>query len=131
VQKREPQIVILHDKRDNLLANESCENPNLIKKAVEDVDESWDNLRNTLAAKSAEFLHEETKQNFILDVSETELWIEEKAKIIDATKDYGESLAGVLALQRKLGTMQRDVDAIKQKKDMLKNDAEKIQGTFF
>ena len=51
----------------------------------------------------------EIVRKFQLDGSETELWIEEKAKVIDATRDYGDSLPGVIALQRKLATMERFV----------------------
>ena len=47
--------------------------------------------------------------------------IQMKAKIIDATRDYGDSLSGVLALQRKLGTMEREINAIKAKIDALRN----------
>lgn len=74
--------------------------------ALKDANESWSELRVLVDEKKEEFIHAEMIQKFLLDGSETEAWIEEKAEIIDQTRDYGDSLSGVMALQRKLGRFQ-------------------------
>lgn len=124
VQKRSSQLDSINEKASNL--NQCDAQAELINLTIADVNNSWSNLRAKLNNKRDEFIHGEAKQKFVLDVNETELWIEEKITIIDTTRDYGDTLSGVLALQRKLGTMQRDVHAIESKIEKLKNDAEKI-----
>ena len=80
--------------------------PAMLDVALKDANESWSELRVLVDEKKEEFIHAEMIQKFLLDGSETEAWIEEKAEIIDQTRDYGDSLSGVMALQRKLGRFQ-------------------------
>ena len=42
-------------------------------------------------------------------------WIHEKAKLIESTDELGNDLAGVMTLQRRLSTMERDLAAIQAK----------------
>lgn len=42
-------------------------------------------------------------------------WIHEKAKVIESTDELGNDLAGVMTLQRRLSTMERDLAAIQAK----------------
>ena len=51
-------------------------------------------------------------QNYHLECNETKSWIREKTKVIESTQDLGNDLAGVMALQRKLTGMERDLVAI-------------------
>ena len=82
--------------------------------ALKDANESWSELRVLVDEKKEEFIHAEMIQKFLLDGSETEAWIEEKAEIIDQTRDYGDSLSGVMALQRKLGRFQHRFPKIRK-----------------
>ena len=45
-------------------------------------------------------------------------WIHEKAKLIESTDELGNDLAGVMTLQRRLSTMERDLAAIQAKVSM-------------
>jgi len=42
-------------------------------------------------------------------------WITEKMKVVESTDELGNDLAGVMALQRRLAGMERDLDAIQAK----------------
>lgn len=42
-------------------------------------------------------------------------WITEKMKVVESTDELGNDLAGVMALQRRLAGMERDLDAIQNK----------------
>ena len=51
-------------------------------------------------------------QNYHLECNEIQTWMKEKTKVIESTQSLGNDLAGVMALQRKLTGMERDLEAI-------------------
>lgn len=51
-------------------------------------------------------------QNYHLECNESQTWMKEKTKVIESTQGLGNDLAGVMALQRKLTGMERDLEAI-------------------
>lgn len=51
-------------------------------------------------------------QNYHLECNEIQSWMREKTKVIESTESLGNDLAGVMALQRKLTGMERDLEAI-------------------
>lgn len=55
-------------------------------------------------------------QNYHLECNEIKSWMKEKTKVIESTQSLGNDLAGVMALQRKLTGMERDLEAIQVKK---------------
>uniref|UniRef100_A0A8C6LDA9 Spectrin beta chain n=1 Tax=Nothobranchius furzeri TaxID=105023 RepID=A0A8C6LDA9_NOTFU len=65
-------------------------------------------------------------QNYHLECNESQTWMKEKTKVIESTQSLGNDLAGVMALQRKLTGMERDLEAIQGKLDGLRNEAEKL-----
>ncbi|KAI5101393.1 spectrin beta chain, non-erythrocytic 1, partial [Silurus meridionalis] len=65
-------------------------------------------------------------QNYHLDCNETKSWIREKTKVIESTQDLGNDLTGVMALQRKLTGMERDLAAIEAKLGDLRGEAERL-----
>uniref|UniRef100_A0A8C5EP25 Spectrin beta chain n=1 Tax=Gouania willdenowi TaxID=441366 RepID=A0A8C5EP25_GOUWI len=65
-------------------------------------------------------------QNYHLECNEIKTWMKEKTKVIESTQSLGNDLAGVMALQRKLTGMERDLEAIQGKLDDLRNEAEKL-----
>ncbi|KAG8443698.1 hypothetical protein GDO86_009029 [Hymenochirus boettgeri] len=66
-------------------------------------------------------------QNYHLECNETKSWIREKTKVIESTQELGNDLAGVMALQRKLTGMERDLAAIEAKLSDLQKEAEKLE----
>ncbi|KAJ3589035.1 hypothetical protein NHX12_009883 [Muraenolepis orangiensis] len=65
-------------------------------------------------------------QNYHLECNEIQSWMKEKTKVIESTQSLGNDLAGVMALQRKLTGMERDLEAIQGKLDDLRTEAEKL-----
>ncbi|XP_064206241.1 spectrin beta chain, non-erythrocytic 1-like isoform X1 [Anguilla rostrata] len=65
-------------------------------------------------------------QNYHLECNEIQSWMKEKTKVIESTQSLGNDLAGVMALQRKLTGMERDLEAIQGKLDDLRKEAEKL-----
>ncbi len=55
-------------------------------------------------------------QNYNLECNEIKSWMKEKTKVIESTQSLGNDLAGVMALQRKLTGMERDLEAIQVKR---------------
>uniref|UniRef100_A0A8B9RDT4 Spectrin beta chain n=1 Tax=Astyanax mexicanus TaxID=7994 RepID=A0A8B9RDT4_ASTMX len=65
-------------------------------------------------------------QNYHLECNEIQSWMKEKTKVIESTQSLGNDLAGVMALQRKLTGMERDLEAI-QVHTHTQRDLEAIQ----
>ena len=65
-------------------------------------------------------------QNYHLDCNETKSWIKEKTKVIESTQELGNDLTGVMALQRKLTGMERDLAAIEDKLGEQRGEAERL-----
>uniref|UniRef100_A0A8C9R2L0 Spectrin beta chain n=1 Tax=Scleropages formosus TaxID=113540 RepID=A0A8C9R2L0_SCLFO len=63
-------------------------------------------------------------QNYHLECNEIQSWMREKTKVIESTHGLGNDLAGVMALQRKLTGMERDLEAIQL--DNLRQEAQKL-----
>ena len=67
----------------------------------------------------------ETKQ-FVIECTETITWIKEKAKLIQDTEALGNDLTAVIALQRRLAGMERDLSAIEGKIRGLTDEADRL-----
>ncbi|OXB51176.1 hypothetical protein ASZ78_010438, partial [Callipepla squamata] len=86
----------------------------------------WERFR-TLADQKKEALSSALNiHNYHLECTETAAWMREKTKVIESTQGLGNDLAGVMALQRKLSGMERDLDAIQGKVLELRAEAEKL-----
>ncbi|XP_056445790.1 spectrin beta chain, erythrocytic [Gadus chalcogrammus] len=64
--------------------------------------------------------------NYGGDCGETEAWIKDKTRVIESTQDLGNDLAAVIAIQRKLFGMERDLAAIDTKLSFLRNEADQL-----
>uniref|UniRef100_A0A673I3I1 Spectrin beta chain n=1 Tax=Sinocyclocheilus rhinocerous TaxID=307959 RepID=A0A673I3I1_9TELE len=64
--------------------------------------------------------------NYDLECDETKSWIKEKTRVIESTQDLGNDLAAVITIQRKLFGMERDLAAIQDKLDFLRNEAQEL-----
>ncbi|XP_052041583.1 spectrin beta chain, erythrocytic [Apodemus sylvaticus] len=62
--------------------------------------------------------------NYCVDCEETSKWIMDKTKVVESTKDLGQDLAGVIAIQRKLSGLERDVLAIRDRVSALERESQ-------
>lgn len=89
---------------------------------------------NTSWNKLADFVDHQKRQldiayqfnQYLIESDETANWIREKAKLIESTDELGNNLEGIMQLQRRLGGLQRDLNAIEAKVGHLDEQAKEI-----
>ncbi|KAL1791432.1 hypothetical protein HispidOSU_031447 [Sigmodon hispidus] len=62
--------------------------------------------------------------NYCVDCEETSKWIMDKTKVVESIKDLGQDLSGVIAIQRKLSGLERDVVAIRDRVGALERESQ-------
>ncbi|XP_053908532.1 spectrin beta chain, non-erythrocytic 2 isoform X2 [Cuculus canorus] len=110
---------------DQLLATDQ-RNQESIRATREQLNTRWDRFRALADQKKEALTSALNIQNFHLECDETTAWMREKTKVIESTQGLGNDLAGVMALQRKLSGMERDLEAIQGKVRELRAEAEKL-----
>ncbi|KAB5558894.1 hypothetical protein PHYPO_G00022490 [Pangasianodon hypophthalmus] len=97
-----------------------------IKAQQDKLNTRWSQFRDLVDQKKESLNSALGVQNYHLDCNETKSWIREKTKVIESTQDLGNDLTGVMALQRKLTGMERDLAAIEAKLGDLRGEAERL-----
>ncbi|XP_043916434.1 spectrin beta chain, non-erythrocytic 1-like isoform X2 [Protopterus annectens] len=101
-------------------------NKDEIKATQDQLNARWTQFQS-LADQKKEALNSALNiQNYHLECNETRSWMQEKTKVIESTHGLGNDLAGVMALQRKLTGLERDLEAIQGKVDELQVEAQKL-----
>uniref|UniRef100_A0A8C7UYP4 Spectrin beta chain n=1 Tax=Oncorhynchus mykiss TaxID=8022 RepID=A0A8C7UYP4_ONCMY len=99
-----------------------------IKAQQDKLNNRWSQFRDLADQKKESLISALGVQNYHLDCNETKSWIREKTKVIESTQELGNDLTGVMALQRKLTGMERDLAAIEDKLGDLRGEAERLPG---
>ncbi|KAG7470399.1 spectrin beta chain, non-erythrocytic 1 isoform X2 [Solea senegalensis] len=97
-----------------------------IKAQQDKLNTRWSQFRDLVDQKKDSLTSALGVQNYHLECNETKSWIKEKTKVIESTQELGNDLAGVMALQRKLTGMERDLAAIEDKLGDLGKEAERL-----
>uniref|UniRef100_A0A1A8GRL7 Spectrin beta chain n=1 Tax=Nothobranchius korthausae TaxID=1143690 RepID=A0A1A8GRL7_9TELE len=97
-----------------------------IKTQQDRLNNRWSQFRELVDQKKESLNSALGVQNYHLDCNETKSWIKEKTKVIESTQDLGNDLTGVMALQRKLTGMERDLVAIEDKLGGLRGEAQQL-----
>nr|XP_015828086.2 spectrin beta chain, non-erythrocytic 1 isoform X1 [Nothobranchius furzeri] len=97
-----------------------------IKSQQDRLNNRWSHFRELVDQKKESLNSALGVQNYHLDCNETKSWIKEKTKVIESTQDLGNDLTGVMALQRKLTGMERDLVAIEDKLGGLRGEAQQL-----
>ncbi|XP_078128934.1 spectrin beta chain, non-erythrocytic 1-like isoform X2 [Sander vitreus] len=97
-----------------------------IKAQQDKLNTRWSQFRDLVDQKKDSLSSALGVQNYHLECNETKSWIKEKTKVIESTQELGNDLAGVMALQRKLTGMERDLAAIEDKLGDLGKEAERL-----
>lgn len=87
----------------------------------------WSELKKDSDKKRADIDAAHGVQTFYLDCTETVSWIEEKSKSLKETEELDNNLSGIIALQRRLGGMERDLNAIQDKLADLEAEKKRIE----
>uniref|UniRef100_A0A8C8HMV7 Spectrin beta chain n=1 Tax=Oncorhynchus tshawytscha TaxID=74940 RepID=A0A8C8HMV7_ONCTS len=97
-----------------------------IKAQQDKLNTRWSQFRDLVDLKKDSLNSALGVQNYHLECNETKSWIREKTKVIESTQELGNDLAGVMALQRKLTGMERDLTAIEDKLGELGKEGEHL-----
>ncbi|XP_077960915.1 spectrin beta chain, non-erythrocytic 1 isoform X3 [Gasterosteus aculeatus] len=97
-----------------------------IKTQQDKLNTRWSQFRDLVDQKKDGLSSALGVQNYHLECNETKSWIKEKTKVIESTQELGNDLAGVMALQRKLTGMERDLAAIEDKLGDLGKEADRL-----
>ncbi|XP_055520757.1 spectrin beta chain, non-erythrocytic 1-like isoform X2 [Leucoraja erinacea] len=119
------RISSVNEVADQVLSTEH-RNKDEVAGMRDQLNSSWDRFRGLADEKKEALSSALSIQNYHLECNETKSWIKEKTKVIESTQSLGNDLAGVMALQRKLTGMERDLEAIQGKLDDLKREEEKL-----
>ncbi|XP_047221146.1 spectrin beta chain, non-erythrocytic 1-like isoform X2 [Girardinichthys multiradiatus] len=97
-----------------------------IRAQQDKLNNRWSQFRDLVDQKKESLNSALGVQNYHLDCNETKSWIKEKTKLIESTQELGNDLTGVMALQRKLTGMERDLVAIEDKLGDLRSEAQRL-----
>uniref|UniRef100_A0A3Q2FLU7 Spectrin beta, non-erythrocytic 1 n=1 Tax=Cyprinodon variegatus TaxID=28743 RepID=A0A3Q2FLU7_CYPVA len=97
-----------------------------IKTHQDKLNNRWSQFRDLVDQKKESLNSALGVQNYHLECNETKSWIKEKTKLIESTQELGNDLTGVMALQRKLTGMERDLVAIEDKLSDLQGEAQRL-----
>uniref|UniRef100_UPI00358EA8B4 spectrin beta chain, non-erythrocytic 1-like n=1 Tax=Myxine glutinosa TaxID=7769 RepID=UPI00358EA8B4 len=96
-----------------------------IQAQQEELNHRWARFQELANQKKEDLYSVLSIQNYHLEVTETIMWIREKTKIIEAMKELGNDLSAVIAVQRKLSGMERDITSIQAKVSELQAEADR------
>uniref|UniRef100_A0A667X541 Spectrin beta chain n=1 Tax=Myripristis murdjan TaxID=586833 RepID=A0A667X541_9TELE len=108
-----------------LLSSDNC-SKDQIHQTQDQLNNRWREFQQLAGQKKLALESALNIQNYHLECNEIQTWMREKTKVIESTQSLGNDLAGVMALQRKLTGMERDLEAIQGKLDDLRNEAAKL-----
>ncbi|KAI4813926.1 hypothetical protein KUCAC02_003146, partial [Chaenocephalus aceratus] len=121
---------------EQLLSSENCKKDQ-INQTRDQLHDRWNEFEKLAGQKKVALESALNIQNYHLECNEIQTWMKEKTKVIESTQSLGNDLAGVMALQRKLTGMERDLEAIqvweelnatmKRREESL-GEASKLQG---
>uniref|UniRef100_A0A8C5WXS4 Spectrin beta chain n=1 Tax=Laticauda laticaudata TaxID=8630 RepID=A0A8C5WXS4_LATLA len=101
-------------------------NKESIQATQEQLNIRWQQFQALASQKKEALTSALSIQNYFLECNETKAWMREKTKVIESTQGLGNDLAGVMALQRKLAGMERDLEAIQGKVRDLHEEADRL-----
>eukprot|EP00066_Takifugu_rubripes_P020596 XP_011609862.1 PREDICTED: spectrin beta chain, non-erythrocytic 1-like isoform X1 [Takifugu rubripes] len=110
---------------EQLLSSDN-RNKDQIHQTRDQLKNRWKEFEQLAGQKKEDLESALNIQNYHLECNEIQTWMKEKTKVIESTQGLGNDLAGVMALQRKLTGMERDLEAIQGKLDDLRTEAEKL-----
>ncbi|XP_033634187.1 spectrin beta chain-like [Asterias rubens] len=120
-----PKVAVVNQLARQLL---HVEHPNSqeITSKQNHLNQRWAALRVLLEERRDSVIAVREVQTYHIECIETTTWIKDKARLIEATKDLGNDLTGIMALQRRLKGMESDLAAIEAKLESLDKESEKL-----
>ncbi|KAM6408184.1 spectrin beta chain, erythrocytic isoform 2-T3 [Rhynochetos jubatus] len=128
------QIAAVNQAADGLLASGHPRSPQ-VRQCQEQLNERWDRFRELASERRRAVGSALRLLNYRLECEETRQWLRSKARAVEATAELGRDLAGILATQRKLYGIERELAvaegrlaALRSQADHLTEERPKVAG---
>ncbi|NXL90699.1 SPTB1 protein, partial [Alectura lathami] len=112
------QIDAVNRAADGLLEGGHPRSPQ-VRQCQQQLNERWDRFRELVSRRRGAVVSALNLLNFRLECEETRAWLLGKTRVVESTRDLGRDLAGVLATQRKLYGIERELAAAESRLDAL------------
>ncbi|KAM6205013.1 spectrin beta chain, erythrocytic [Sarcoramphus papa] len=119
------QIAAVNQAADGLLASGHPRSPQ-VRQCREQLNERWDRFRELVSERRRVVGSALRLLNYRLECEETRQWLRSKAQTVEATAELGRDLAGVLATQRKLYGIERELAVAKDRLATLRSQADRL-----
>ncbi|XP_074005304.1 spectrin beta chain, erythrocytic [Numenius arquata] len=119
------QIAAVNQAADGLLASGHPRSPQ-VRQCQEQLNERWDQFRELVAKRRQAVGSALRLLNYRLEGEETRQWLQSKAQVVKATAELGRDLAGILATQRKLYGIERELVVAKDRLAALRSQADRL-----
>ncbi|NXP63969.1 SPTB1 protein, partial [Chloropsis cyanopogon] len=119
------QIAAVNKAADGLLASGHPRSPQ-VRQCREQLNERWGRFRELVSERRRAVGSALRLLNFNLESEETQKWLRSKARAVEATAELGRDLAGVLATQRKLYGIERELAVAQDRLAGLRSQAERL-----
>ncbi|CAM9502832.1 unnamed protein product [Bubo scandiacus] len=119
------QITAVNQAADGLLASGHPRSPQ-VRQCREQLNERWDRFRELVAERCRAVGSALRLLNYRLECEETRQWLRSKAQAVQATAELGQDLAGVLATQRKLYGIERELAIAQDRLATLRSQANRL-----
>ncbi|XP_032546719.1 spectrin beta chain, erythrocytic [Chiroxiphia lanceolata] len=117
------QIAAVNQAADGLLASGHPRSPQ-VRQCQEQLNKRWDRFRELVSERRRAVGSALRLLNYNLESEETQQWLRSKARAVEATAELGRDLAGVLATQRKLYGIERELAVAQDRLAALRSQAE-------
>ncbi|NXE00367.1 SPTB1 protein, partial [Chaetorhynchus papuensis] len=119
------QIAAVNQAADGLLASGHPRSPQ-VRQCREQLNERWGRFRELVSERRRAVGSALRLLNYNLESEETQKWLRSKARAVEATAELGRDLAGVLATQRKLYGIERELAVAQDRLGALRSQAERL-----
>ncbi|XP_075019575.1 spectrin beta chain, erythrocytic isoform X3 [Calonectris borealis] len=119
------QIAAVNQAADGLLASGHPRSPQ-VRQCREQLNERWDRFRELVSERRRAVGSALRLLNYRLECEETRQWLRSKARAVEATAELGRDLAGVLATQRKLYGIERELAVTEGRLATLRSQADRL-----
>ncbi|XP_059681849.1 spectrin beta chain, erythrocytic [Gavia stellata] len=119
------QIAAVNQAADSLLASGHPRSPQ-VRQCQEQLNERWDRFRELVSERRRAVGSALRLLNYRLECEETQQWLQSKTRVVKATAELGRDLAGVLATQRKLYGIERELAVAEGRLAALRSQADRL-----
>ncbi|XP_054027938.1 spectrin beta chain, erythrocytic [Dryobates pubescens] len=119
------QVATINQAADGLVASRHPRSPQ-VQQCREELNKRWDQFKELVSQRRRAVGSALRLLNYRLESEETRQWLKSKVQVVEATAELGRDLAGILATQRKLYGIERELEATKDRLATLRSQAEQV-----